>query len=140
MQEGITDLEEDTRQKLTQTWEAMTKGLSDSQTELAKARADLVQSDSSLMELVKALGEKLNLLELKELPDMAAHIDEIGDTMSQELQRVCNTFEASIKVTDLHKLLHCHRPCSRMFDSSVSSSTKLACSSCGKMWKCMVSY
>jgi hypothetical protein len=112
MQEGITDLEEDTRQKLTQTWEAMTKGLSDSQAELAKARADLAQSDSSLMELVKALGEKLEQLELKELPDMVAHVDEMGETMLQELHSACQAFEESIKVAEWHHSLHCHGPCS----------------------------
>lgn len=67
MQDGITDLEEDTRRKLTQTWDALSGSIEGARNEATTARAELVQADSSLMELVKTLGDKLDTLELSEV-------------------------------------------------------------------------
>ena len=64
MQDAITDLEEDTRQKLTQTWDAITASIAETNTKLAEAQTELAAADASLMSLVKSLGDKPELKHL----------------------------------------------------------------------------
>ena len=97
-QDGITDLEEDTRQKLTQTWNALTKSVDSVKEELTNARAELVQSDSSLIELVKALGDKLDVLQLSELPEINAQLDEMSGAMAAEQEAMRGFVQESLKV------------------------------------------
>lgn len=98
MQEGISDLEEDTRQKLTQTWDALAKGLDDAQADLAAAQRELVQSDGSLMKLTRALSERVDALAMTELPEVAARVEELGGAAAQEQEALRAFVEDALEV------------------------------------------
>jgi hypothetical protein len=98
VQDGITELEEDTRQKLTQTWDAFTASLEEMRSDLTSARTELVQSDSSLMQLVRVLGDKVDVLELTELPEINAQLDDLGLALTQEQESIRQFVEESLEV------------------------------------------
>jgi chromosome segregation ATPase len=98
IQDGVTDLEEDTRQKLTQTWDALTKSIDTVRGDLAAARTELATADGSVMDLVRAVGDKLDVFELTEVPEMNAQLDEIAATMVQEQESIRRFVEESLKV------------------------------------------
>ena len=98
MQEGIADLEEDTRQKLTQTWDALTKGLEDAQADLAAAQHELTQSDRSVVELTRALGARVDALAMTELPEVAARVEEVASGAAQEQEELRTYVEGALEV------------------------------------------
>lgn len=94
----MTDLEEDTRQKLTQTWDAFTASIAETRSEFTAARAELASADASLMELVKALGDKLDAVDTTELPELHAQLNELSATMVQEQEGARAFVEESLLV------------------------------------------
>lgn len=98
MQDGITDLEEDTRQKLTQTWDALSRRVEAVRGDLSAARAELTEADATMVDLAKALGDKLDAVQLTELPDVNAQLAELAASVAAEQEGMRKFVDEALQV------------------------------------------
>eukprot|EP00892_Ulva_mutabilis_P012467 jgi/Ulvmu1/9593/UM054_0023.1 len=75
--ESVQDLQEDTQVKLTQSWEAMTERADACDARVAETRDELLQADSSLMALLKDVGDAVERLELQDVAELGARLEEV---------------------------------------------------------------
>ena len=105
-QDGITDLEEDTRQKLTQTWDSLSRSIKDVCSDLSEARSELADADGTMMELVKALGDKLDTVQLTDLPEVNAQLDEVAASVATEQEGMRQFVDDALQVCLRCKLVN----------------------------------
>jgi len=99
VQESVQDLQEDTQAKLTQSWESLSARADTCDARAAETRAELLQADSSLMALLKDVGDAVERLELQDMADLSTRLDELQAAHKEGLSEVQELLEERAQVS-----------------------------------------
>lgn len=98
MQESVQDLQEDSQAKLDQAWEAVTARADECDARAAATRDELLQADSSLMGLLRDVGDAVERLELQDIADLGGRLEELQAAQAEGLAAVEGLVEERAQV------------------------------------------